>query len=170
MTKGRMSEYRYLEMLVMKAKACRIRRLLGQVFCQKNLDAAKNACKFQIEGEKRRSNNIAPVASMLPVASDVAVSNATQSQDQSGGVSSDDGSYCESAIGKNHYDTPRRSNRKPTPSKKRQKIAHPQGKPSETRNRCKQHHTKSDGSQPCISCIKAGKRQFNMLSLPPHYY
>ena len=157
-------------MLVIKAKASRIRRLLGQVFCQKNLDAVRNARKFQIEGEKRRSSNIAPVAPMLPVAPDVAVSDATHSQDQSGEISSDDPSYCESAVSDNSYDTPRRSNRKRTPSKKRQKVVHPQGKPSRTCNRCKQHHSKCDGAQRCIRCTKAGKRQFNMLSLPLHYY
>lgn len=165
-----MSEYRYLEILVMKAKASRIKRLLGQVFCQKNLNAAKKARKFQKEAEKRRSSNNAPVASMLPVASGVAVSDVAQSQDQSRGMSSDDPSYCESATSNNSFDTPRRSNRKRTPSKKRQKITHPQGKPYRTCNRCKQHHSKCDGAQRCIRCTKSGKREFNMLSLPPHHY
>ena len=154
----------------MKAKASRIRRLLGQVFCQTNLNAAKNACKLQKEEEKRRSSKIAPIAPMLPVASDVTVSDAPQTQDQSGAMSSDDPSYCESVTSNNSFDTPRRSNRKRTPSKKRQKITHPQGKPYRTCNRCKQHHSKCDGAQRCIRCTKSGKREFNMLSLPPHHY
>ena len=157
-------------MLVMEAKASRIRRLLGRVFFQKNLNAAKNARKFQKAGEKRRSNNIAPVAPMLPVASDVAVTDATQSQDQYGEMSSDDPSYCESAVSDNSCDTLRRSNRKRTPSKKRQKIAHPQAKPNRTCNRCKRHHSKCDGAERCVRCTKSGERQFNMLSLAPHYY
>ena len=157
-------------MLIIKVKASRVRRLLGQVFCQENLNAAKNVRKSQKEGDKRRSNNIAPVASMLPVASYVAVSDATQLQDQYGEMSSDDPSYCESAVSDNSCDTLRRSNRKRTPSKKRQKIAHPQVKPHKICNRCKQHHSKCDGAQPCVRCTKSRKCQFNMLSLPPHYY
>lgn len=156
-------------MLIIKAKASRIRRLLGQVFCQKNFNAVKNARQFQREGEKRRSSNIAPVAPMLPAASNVAVSDATQLQDQSGEMSSDDPSYCESGISDNSYDTPRRSNRRRTPSKKRQKIAHPQVKPYRICNRCRQHHSKCDGAQRCFRCTKSGKRQFNIISLPPHY-
>ena len=168
----RMSEYRQLEMLVMKAKVSRIRRLLGQVFCQKNLNAVKNARRSQKEGEKRRSSNIAPIAPMLPAASNVAVSDATQRQDQSGEMSSDDPSYCESAISDNSYYTPRRSTRKRTPSKKRQKIAHLQVKPQPRPicDRCRKHHSKCDGTQRCIRCTEAEKRQFNMMSPPLQYY
>ena len=165
-----MSEYTQLEMLVIKAKISRIRRLLGQVFCQRNVDAANFARKLQIEGEKRRRSNIAPVANMLTNASDFTVSDATQSQDQFWEMSSDDPSYYESTRSDNSYETPRRSNRKRTPSTKRQKSAHQQGKPLRTCNLCKRHHSKCDGAQPCIRCTKARKCQFNMLSLPPNYY
>ena len=157
-------------MFVIKANASRIRRLLGRVFFQKNLNAARNARKFRKEGDKRRSNNIAPVAPMLPVASDGAVTDATQSQDQYREMSSDDPSYCESAVSDYSCDTLRRSNRKRTPSKKRQKIAHPPVKPNRTCNRCKRHHTKCDGAERCVRCTKSRERQFYMLSLAPHYY
>lgn len=130
-----------------------------------------------ILGELYESMNIAPVANMLTNASDVAVSDATQSQDQSWEMSSDDPSYCESAGSDNSYQAPRRSNRKRTPSIKRRKpsikrrkIAHPPGKTSTTCNLCKRWHSKCDGAQPCKRCTKAGRCQFNMLSLPPNYY
>ena len=163
-----MSEYRYLEILVMEAKASRIRRLLGRVFFQKNFYAARNA--RQKEEYKRRSNNIAPVAPILPVASYVAVSDETQSQDQYEEMSSDDLSYCESAVSDYSCDTLRRSKRKRAPSKKRQKIAHSPVKPNRKCNRCKRHHTKCNGAERCVRCTKSRERQFNMLSLAPHCY
>ena len=153
----------------MEAKASRIRRLLGQVFFQKNLNAAKNARKLQKAGEKRKSNNIAPEARMLPTASDVAVSHATQSQGQSGLMCSDDPSHCESATSDNSYEPPRRSNRKRTPSRKRQKIAHLKVKPKKICNRCRHRHSTCDGAQRCVGCTESGERQFNMLSLAQHH-
>ena len=155
----------------MKAKTSRIKRLLGQVFCQKNVYAAKNA-RQKDEGNRMRSD----VAPVLSTVSDVALSDATQSQDQSGEMSSDDDSYSGCSMYDNRYDTPRRSTRKRTPSiwmddsEKRLKIAKPQSKPYGVCSRWKRLHTKCDGAQQCSRCNKAGARLFSLLSLPLHYY
>ena len=167
----RMSKYNYWVMLIMKAKASRIKRLLGQVFCQKNANAAKNALQKD-EGNRIR-RNVAPV---LPTVSDVAVFDTTQSQDQSGEMSNDDDSYSKGAKYDDRHDTPRRSTRKRTPSiwmddsEKRLKLAKPQSKPYDICSRCKRLHSKCDGSRQYVRCTKAGARLFNMLSLPRHYY
>ena len=155
----------------MKAKTSRIKQLLGQVFCQKNVYAVKNARQSRKDEGNRRRSGVAPV---LPTVSDVAVSDASQSQDQSSEMSSDGDSYSECANHDDRYDTLRRSNRKRTPSvwmddsKKRLKIAQPQSKPDGVCSRWKRLHTKCDGAQQCIRYTKAGARLFSMLSLPRH--
>lgn len=145
MTMMRRSEYSFLETLVTKTKASRIKRLLGQVFCQKNIHAAKYGRSILKDEEDRGKTN-------------VAVSDATHSPYQSGEASSDS-SYTEFA---NLYNTSRRPNLKRTPttwmdeSKKRPKITQPQIKPNGVCSRCKRLHQKCDGAQECIKCINAG--------------
>ena len=132
----------------MMAKASRIKRLLGQLFCQKNVNAAKLARRsLTVEENHGRSN--------------VAVSDATQSREQSGETSSDSGSSG-FANKNNCYNIARRPNLKRTPSiwmdgsTKRPKITQPQLKPNGVCSRCKRLHQKCDGAQECIKCIKAG--------------
>lgn len=167
-----MSEYSFWGMLAMKAKACRIKQLLGQVFYQKNVYAAKNARRYQKDEGNRKRSDVAP----LPTVSDVVVSVTPQSRDQSGEISSDDDSYSQCAKYDNRYDTPRRSKRKRTPSiwmddsEKRVKISQPQSKPYDICSQCKRLHSKCEGARQHVKCTRAGARMFSMLSPPLHYY
>ena len=143
------------------------------MFCQKNANAAKSARRSQKAGGNRLRSDVAPV---VPTVSNVALSEATPSQDRSGEISNDDDSYSKSAKYDNRYDTPRRSNRKRTPSiwmddsEKRVKLSQPQSEPYDICNRCKRLHSKGEGAQQYVKCTRAGARMFSMLSPPLHYY
>ena len=155
--KMRMSKYSHFGLLVIKAKASRITQLLGQVLCQKNVNALKNAKR----SHKRNHST---------------VSSTTQPQDRSGETSSDDSSYSEFAKNDNRYDVPKCSKRKRTPSarmddsKKRPKAAEPLNKSYGTCRRCRRLHSKCDGTRQCSRCTKAAARQSSMLSPPLHCY